>query len=257
MSFSDARVVEFYDPLSAGYDRMMDSEPRIVRAREFFKKIGGRFKFESVLDAGCGSGHFAIAAGLHGCRAVGVDLSSGMLDIARREAMEHDVQVDWRQGSLTELGAIVSEPVDLALCMGNTIPHLLDFDELSAACAGLFESVKPGGHAIIHLLNYEHLMATRERIVEINRSDDLEFVRFYDYWAPTLINFNMLTIDWSESPPKHTLNSVELHPYRLTELRQALLNAGFAACFPCGDLDLTPFHPHKSDVLVLVAMKGR
>ncbi len=256
MSFSETKVQNFYAPLSSGYDRMMDAEKRIPQAKKFLELLKKRKDFHTVVDAGCGSGHFAIAAANLGCQTLGIDLSNDMLDIARRTADARSTKVQWRQGSLTQTDTLVNEPADLLLCMGNTLPHVLEHEEFKKTCRAFFNAVRPGGRAVIHLLNYEQLMAARERIVDIDRNGNLEFVRFYDYWAPNLVNFNLLTIDWSETPPKHTLNSVELHPYRLQELRDAMLEAGFAACFPCGDLQLNPFHPHHSTVLVLIAMKS-
>lgn len=257
MSLNNAKVRNFYDPLSKGYDRMMDAERRVQRATEFLQTLRQRDSFDSVIDAGCGSGHFAIAAARLGCGTLGIDLSEGMLDIARRTAQRNGVDIEWRQGSLAQVDQLTSAPADLVLCMGNTLPHVLDPDELAASCRAFFNALKPGGRAVVHLLNYDRLLATRERIVDIDRAGDLEFIRFYDYWGPNLINFNVLTIDWSKTPAKHQIESVELRPYRHQEVRQAMINAGFGICYPCGSLQLGPFHPHQSDVLILIAVKGR
>jgi SAM-dependent methyltransferase len=56
-----------------------------------------------LLDAGCGSGQFALAFAALGCRVVGVDLSSEMLARARAHAAERDLDVEWRTGDLSRL----------------------------------------------------------------------------------------------------------------------------------------------------------
>ena len=58
-----------------------------------------------LLDAGCGTGQFALAFAERGCRVVGVDLSPAMIARARSHADERSVEqsVEWREGDLTHL----------------------------------------------------------------------------------------------------------------------------------------------------------
>ena len=73
-----------------------------------------------VLDAGTGTGFAAIAAsrvgGPHG-RIIAVDLSSGMLDIARTHLTQTgEAPIEWVQGDAVSLSDIQSESIDLVLC---------------------------------------------------------------------------------------------------------------------------------------------
>jgi SAM-dependent methyltransferase len=58
-----------------------------------------------VLDAGCGSGQFAIALAERGARVTGIDLSPEMIRRAQTHAAEHDVETEiaWRIGDITHL----------------------------------------------------------------------------------------------------------------------------------------------------------
>ena len=58
-----------------------------------------------ILDAGCGTGQFALAFADRGCRVVGVDLSPAMIARARAHANERSAErsVEWREGDLTRL----------------------------------------------------------------------------------------------------------------------------------------------------------
>jgi SAM-dependent methyltransferase len=55
----------------------------------------------NLLDAGCGSGQFALAFAALGCRVVGVDLSPEMIARARAHAIERGLDVEWRAGDFS------------------------------------------------------------------------------------------------------------------------------------------------------------
>jgi SAM-dependent methyltransferase len=56
-----------------------------------------------LLDAGCGTGQFALAFAARGIEVVAVDLSPAMLAHARRHGAELGVSVAWREGDLSRL----------------------------------------------------------------------------------------------------------------------------------------------------------
>jgi ubiquinone/menaquinone biosynthesis C-methylase UbiE len=60
---------------------------------------------DRVLDAGCGTGHFAISFAQYGCRVDGIDLSPEMIERARRHAAEARVQIRFSIGDLASLDA--------------------------------------------------------------------------------------------------------------------------------------------------------
>jgi SAM-dependent methyltransferase len=59
-----------------------------------------------VLDAGCGSGQFALALAARGARVTGIDLSPEMIRRAKAHTDARGVAIDWRVGDLARL----SEP---------------------------------------------------------------------------------------------------------------------------------------------------
>ena len=95
-----------------------------------------------VADLGCGPGHVTGWLARHGVAAVGIDLSGGMIDVARREHPE----AEFRTGDLLavpardgEFGAVVALYSVIHLGPG----------ELPAACAEMHRVLRPGGLALV------------------------------------------------------------------------------------------------------------
>lgn len=94
----DARAGR-WDARSEENARSRDREMDLDRAWQALRLRPG----SSLLDAGCGSGQFAIAFAERGARVTGVDLSPEMIRRAREHAAACGVEVDWRVGDLTHL----------------------------------------------------------------------------------------------------------------------------------------------------------
>jgi SAM-dependent methyltransferase len=96
-----------------------------------------------VLEIGVGSGRVAVPTALAGIPVVGVDTSEAMLDLARRRAAPHAVD-------LTLVRADMRELPDLGTFRLVTVPfraflHLRDDEERLAVLRSLYERLEPGG----------------------------------------------------------------------------------------------------------------
>ena len=94
-----------------------------------------------VLDAGCGTGRMARYLADRGLSVTGVDLSPGMLAMARRDHPDLEV----REGSLLALP--VEDSAFDGVLLWFSLIHLTD-DELPSALAEAFRVVRPGGHVL-------------------------------------------------------------------------------------------------------------
>lgn len=56
-----------------------------------------------LLDAGCGTGQFALELAARGCRVTAIDLAPTMIERARRHGEQRGIAVEWRVGDLTRL----------------------------------------------------------------------------------------------------------------------------------------------------------
>jgi SAM-dependent methyltransferase len=96
----------------------------------------------AIGDLGCGPGHVTGWLAAHGATAVGVDLSAGMIEVARRE----QPGAEFRVGDLLSLPAADGEFG--AVVAFYSIIHLAP-GELPAALAEMHRAVRPGGLALL------------------------------------------------------------------------------------------------------------
>lgn len=78
----ERQVAEWYDTLSNSYDELYGKEQS--RKHETILKFLGSRRFRVLVDVGCGTGAFLEKARESYDSAIGIDLSSKMLQIARR-----------------------------------------------------------------------------------------------------------------------------------------------------------------------------
>ena len=251
-----------YDVFSQEYDRFVNWPGRLAVEMPFLeaqlKSVGAR----QVLDAACGTGMHAIALARLGFQPSGADLSPAMIDRARENAISSAVEVRFESASFGQLSrAFGSHTFEAVLCLGNSLPHLLTPQELSATLADFAACLKPGGMLLIQNRNFDAVMQTRQRWMEPQSAREGQsewlFLRFYDFDPDGLITFNILTLRRQGSQPwTQSLITTRLRPILAAEMRSALLAAGFGAIQFFGDMTGSSFDPSTSGNLVVTAILG-
>jgi len=248
-----------YDTLSSDYDRFVNWQNRLSIELPFIIKQLKLINARSVLDAATGTGMHAIALVQLGYKATGADISTGMVQRARTNAISAGVQVQFELAGFGTLAhAFGMHSFDSLLCLGNSLPHLLSRTELDSALLDFRDCLKPGGLLLIQNRNFDSVMTHHERWMEpqshSEAGTDWIFQRFYDFDPDGLLTFNMVTLkrenqgSWSQ-----VVVTSRLRPLIKDELVSALSDAGFVSTGIYGNMNGDPFDPESSGNLVVLA----
>jgi SAM-dependent methyltransferase len=252
-----------YNTFSADYDRFVNWPSRLSFELPFIEAQLQAASARRVLDAATGTGMHVIALSQRGYVASGADLSQAMIERARENAAQAKADVRFKKAGFGELAVAFGAdlPFDALLCLGNSLPHLLTADDLANALLDFAACLRPGGLLLIQNRNFDAVMESRERWMppQTHQAGENEwiFLRFYDYLAGGLIQFNIVTLqreagqDWRQS-----IASTQLYPQKRAELEQAVRTAGFADVQAYGSLSGEPFDLLVSGNLVLGARKA-
>jgi len=244
----------FYDALAPSYDELTSFEKRFVQEKPFFRLLVEKHQIKSALDAGSGTGFHSLLLAQLGVSVTALDFSAAMLKKLKRHAIDMRVKIETVESSFQQMKQHVNKTFDAVFCLGNTLPHLLTTGELRNTIESFSSLLKPKGILLIQLLNYERILAEKERVQNVREAGGKVFVRFYDY-EETFITFNILTIQNVDGVWQHSLQSTRLRPVSEEELGNILTSAGFVDRRIHGSISFDPFDGHASRDLVVFAQK--
>ena len=104
------------------------------------------FHPENTLDLGCGTGVLCRFLRDRGIRAAGMDLSEGMIAIAR----EADPEGRYDVGDMTRYRA--EAPVELVTCTGDALNHIPNLDDVERIFENVRASLRDGGWFLFDIL---------------------------------------------------------------------------------------------------------
>jgi ubiquinone/menaquinone biosynthesis C-methylase UbiE len=183
-------AVRCYDRLARTYDGHF--QRRLDRAEDaVLHRFVGEIDGLSVLDVGCGTGHFLDdRPDIRTFGYVGVDASTRMLGVAREKHPSHLFLL----GLAEDLPHLEGDPYDLAICLW-AFPYFQDGD---AALREMEGAVQPGGTIIV--MAYTRRYAARASHI----SGDEPLLMRYD--SPASLTRSML---------RAGLANVQVRPFRI------------------------------------------
>jgi ubiquinone/menaquinone biosynthesis C-methylase UbiE len=249
---------EFYQSISDDYDDMTGDSGRWDKEKTFLSGLLSEYRWHKILDAGCGTGGEAIALAKLGASVTGVDGTWDLLEIAHHKAETAGVKVEWFLDDIRVLKNPMLRGFDAVFCRGNTLPHLLNIDDLKAALRSFQRVVRPGGYLVLQWLNYHRILEKRERLVGARQSGGKVFLRFYDFGEDKVV-FNLLVIDrgakGSASAGKAVVswNSTTLKPWVMNEVEPILNDTDWRVEKQWGGIDRAMFNKDSSKDVLLIA----
>jgi len=178
-------VAAFYDDFAADYSDsiLTDFDAASRRDGERLDPLLRPRGAKRVLDVACGNGLQSLALAELGYSVTGVDVSSGMIAQAKRNAQRRGVTVEWVAGDWHELGRLFAEPFDALICWGNSLSHVADADDLAAALGEMAAVTKSAGVCSINLRDWDRVMAERPKgiVRQVKETTEGRLITF-DVW---------------------------------------------------------------------------
>lgn len=253
-----------YDQFSRNYDHFVNWSTRLSAEIPFLtselttltpQKAGS----VSILDAACGTGRHVIALADQGFSCAGADFSAGMVDVARQNVAQTEHEITIKQagfGGLSE--AFGYRAFDGLICLGNSLPHVLDELTLNDALLDFRSVLRKDGKLIIQNRNFDKVLDEHLRWMAPQTFRDQNntwvFARFYDFDPDGRITFNIQILNsQAGSDFEQHVVSTRLWPIKEQTLAQFLNEAGFKDITYYGNLEGERFQAKESGNLVIVA----
>jgi SAM-dependent methyltransferase len=196
----------------------------------------------SLLDIACGEGSFSTAMAKQGWKAAGLDQSPDMIDLARKQADQLGVEVEYFVQDMRLPFPL--HDFDLLTCWYDSLNYLLEPQGLSQVFQNALDALKPGGVFLFDMNTIYGLSVGWQRqrcYIQQNASEMFEVHRTsYDYErqiASVHITAFIQQGDlWERIDELH-----QERGYPVEEIQERLKSAGFEILAVLGSLrELTP-----------------
>jgi SAM-dependent methyltransferase len=141
-------MAPYYDLLYSNHD--YDGDCALV------ERLMAKQGFEapvSILDIGCGTGQHTLRFTERGHRAVGIDVSGGMLERARTKSRELGLDIEFHKQDMREME--LDSTFDCAICLFGAFARLYTSQDISIFFHRLGKFLRPGGLMVLDFVNAE------------------------------------------------------------------------------------------------------
>ncbi len=182
-----ANVEQHYDQvLSDVYSWMYGGfDSALARFTEFFENRGiapqgsGR-----AVDLGAGCGFQSIPLAGLGFSVTAIDLDRKLLEELRMHASDLDITVV--QADLLQFDEHVRAPVELVVCMVDTLLHLERKADVSTLFVKVGSVLEPGGKLILSFRDLSRDATELDRFIPVRSDDSTVFTCFLEYEPETV-----------------------------------------------------------------------
>jgi glycine/sarcosine N-methyltransferase len=224
-----------YDEFAANYhwlysDYVSSGKPYLDQHQDILKDAGPKAR---ILDCSCGVGTFVIALAKLAYDVSGSDGSQGMLEQAQLAVRKAAVDVPLMCSNWEDLSAHVTGPFDLIFCLGNSIGHTRNGEEMLRSLQGIRAVLRSGGKLVIQSLNWEQVRKEKTRFTPFQWRERAgqRCLPIYVWNFPERFEdahtIEVLLVFDSDGKVSTRSYPIVYYPFRLEELMERLGRAGF------------------------------
>jgi SAM-dependent methyltransferase len=123
-----------------------------------------------ILDLACGFGRHTNRLAAMGHSMTGIDLMPGFLDIARRDAIQRNVEVDYQLGDMRDLG--FENEFDYVLLLFTALGYFSDEENLQVL-VNARKALKPGGRLVFDVQNRDQVLNKMKPFYVIDKEGNM------------------------------------------------------------------------------------
>ena len=154
-----------YDQFSADYHWLYSDE--VLAGKHFLEQFNDLLKStplnSMILDCSCGIGQNTIALAEKGFTVYGSDASQGMIEQAKERSKSLNIKIPFIRSTWAELPLKIDQSFDITFCLGNSIGHCKNKDEMISSLKGIHSTLKTGGLLVLDSRNWEKLFISKPR----------------------------------------------------------------------------------------------
>lgn len=219
--------MDFYEKLSQYYDVLF---PPSLAQIEFLKTWVSAG--EMVLDIGAGTGGYAAQIAKEGCFVDALEIGS-MVPHLKQKAQEEQfnaLELDMRH--VEE----VKKTYDFIYCIGNTLVHLKDFEELLMVLKAFNKVLAKTGKLAIQIVNYDRIAMQNIRELPVIHRENMILKRHYEIGKKGVLFRTELKVE-NQSWEAQTM----LLLLKKRCIEELLLQAGFSKTTFYGNFEKLPW----------------
>jgi hypothetical protein len=147
-------------------------------------------KGQQAIDLGAGFGMHAIPLADIGYSVLAIDSSLILLEVLRDEIGGRPIKAV--QDDLLLFRRHLNSPVDLIVCMGDTLTHLPDKQAVEGLFADVAESLNRGGLFVVSFRDYSTALIGPNRIIPVCSDPNLILSCFLEYGTDIVTVYDIL-----------------------------------------------------------------
>lgn len=239
----------FYEEISKYYDDIFQVSMETI---DFIRRIVGDPP-KSILDVACGTGGYSLELNNQGYDITAVDIDSKMIESLKAKTKKIDSKVEFFQANMLNLNDKFNlNEFDSVFCIGNSLVHLDNLNQISKFIKSAKGILKNGGSLIVQVINYDRIISRGVKSLPTiyNEANGLTFERFYRYDEEK----NKVYFKTILSVDNHKFeNEIPLFPLLNDDTKKILLDAGFKDIEFFGDFKGSSFDTDNSYMMIFSA----